>query len=568
MQSRRILATAQYQGKFFLDGKPESTSLSGRTLFLHYSPYFAYSNVISDFAILLKHGLASQLYDATMEEWWFLLQKYDFMNRKRANVLLLLLIAALILSSPVTIFADDSSDKEYADYIAEVQKKVSSATTARLHAADREKIALDVSGEEITVHGKVLLPDGSPAAGFAVQAVAVAFLYREIFVEWSESNPYEYTYSAVLDHKDVHNSTAQEDGTFQLYKVYAGANVALMIYAKDDDESENKRFVSNQIAFVAHEKMKPLEITLEEGIRLYGTIKYDDAVRYSDGTPAANRTLTIERQAIPVLGKDVPDLLKLLLNSRKIKTDAEGKYEIFLPIGTYMVYLDSFRGHMPRGSRKVTISKHRDTNEIRCDIMATTPIFIQLEREDGLPLGRLHGYGLARGSVYRTANESESKSLLITLDPVTYNQLFYVRDESNEVAAVETITTAMVGKTVQIKLKPMSYITVTLIDKEGKPIEGRYVSLSLMRNFPVFKDQISYPSVNAPNSTISSGSEESLGASVRTDAEGKVMLRVASGKVHVKVAVKTPYGGDAWTHYAEIDLAPGETLDLGTIQVR
>ena len=478
-------------------------------------------------------------------------------------LLLLLLAVALFMLSQQPMLAGEQSDKEYAEYIAKRQENVNSATRTRLSAANGEKIALDVSGEQITVHGKVFLPDGSPATGFVVQAVAVAFLYREHFVGWSESNPEEYTYMDVIDRKESYNSTVQENGTFQLDKVYAGANVALMIYAKDDDESENKRFVSNQIVFVAHEKMKPLEIKLEEGIRLYGTIKYDDVLKFADSTPATDRILTIERQAIPVLGEDVPDLLKLLLNSRKIKTDAEGKYEIFLPTGTYMVYLESLNGYTPRGSRKVTISKSRDRNELRGDFMAVAPIFIQLEREDGLPLGKLRGYGLAHSPIY--GNSYESESVLIALDPVTYNQLFYVRDENNEVAVAEMITTAMVGKTVQLKLKPISYITVTLVDKEGKPVEGRYVSQSKITTFPVFRDQISYSPVNAPNSTLSTTAEEHL-ETVRTDAKGRAVLRVVPGKFNVKVAVKTPYGGDMWVYHEEIDLTPGETLDLGTIQ--
>ena len=97
---------------------------------------------------------------------------------------------------------------------------------------------------------------------------------------------------------------------------------------------------------------------------------------------------------------------------------------------------------------------------------------------------------------------------------------------------------------------------VTLVDVNGKPVVGEHVRLSIQ--------------FNKPGLSVSHGINYAV-----TDSDGKAVLRVAPGKIPVVLQLPgtfeqpIPTGGKEINYVIEqdLDLAPGETIDLGTVEM-
>jgi len=290
----------------------------------------------------------------------------------------------------------------------------------------------------------------------------------------------------------------------------------------------------------------PLLITLEEGIPVRGRILYDN------GTPATDRSLEFVQQVEPVLGAGISAVRNALRISRFSRTNDDGAFEIFLLPGEYAV-----RDGLWNQSQTLTIAE-TDT-EKQLDWTMPTPIFVETERENGLPTGRID-YSFYTPENHRLYSSSSNDQGSFVLDPITENSVLYLSDMSKRYGIVETITPAMVGETTRFTLKPMGNASVTLVSADGNPAVGQRVSLSMQFYNP--KDQ--------------STNEFRIGSAV-TDSEGKAVIPVSPGNIPVVLRLHEatyelpiPTGGRRMQSdiRKELNLSPGETFDFGTIQLR
>jgi hypothetical protein len=149
----------------------------------------------------------------------------------------------------------------------------------------------------------------------------------------------------------------------------------------------------------------------------------------------------------------------------------------------------------------------------------------------------------------------ESDSLVI--DPVSEDSTLYLNGmtdrsgRNGEYGTVETLTPAMAGTTQRFVLKPSGNVAVTIVDTSGKPVTGQEISLSIVTHFD---------NGNTASRSISNGV---------TDSEGKVVLRVPPGKVSVEISISyhSEWRGAEKPREYDLDLAPGETFDVGVKEV-
>jgi hypothetical protein len=133
----------------------------------------------------------------------------------------------------------------------------------------------------------------------------------------------------------------------------------------------------------------------------------------------------------------------------------------------------------------------------------------------------------------------------------------YIIDRQNNQGTIETITSEMVGTTQHFTLKPMGSVTATLVGSDNKPMANTHVSLRYTRRLPQH--------VNIWGPTHG-----------ETDAEGRVTLPVLSGTTSVALNLPGTLSEQMLmrhghtTSYSldkELDLAPGENFDFGTIRL-
>ena len=452
----------------------------------------------------------------------------------RIGVMILLFVAAVGIAfaamlSPTKVPEPPKSDSEI-----EQEKKLA--------------IAVMPNTPKISICGNVFMPDGSPASeGFwHVDVFSVAYVFTQNFSSAEGKLPPDRNHCGFSTSQTTGN-VKREDGTFEeVGHVLPGANVAVTIYPVNFDEkvrtNPKKQFLSKPMAVVARENMEPLNITLEEGILLRGKIMY------ANGTPAAARGLTLIQQVEPVLGADIPQMKEGFRSSRWCQANESGEFEIYLLPGDYTI-ADKYL------IQTFTIAK-TDT-EKRLDLTLPTPIFVELDNEDGSPvgIGQYCMYLPTRNGLFSSYSKEGGS---FVLEPVTENCLLYLSDSGRKHGSVETITPEMVGKTMRFTLKPSGNAVVTLVDLAGKPVTGEQVRLSLLHRDPISK------------ATCELGMSDAV-----TGSDGKAVLPVFPGKVPAVLTLPgsfeqpIPTGGKAILDKIEqeLDLAPGETFDFGTIKL-
>ena len=375
-------------------------------------------------------------------------------------------------------------------------------------------IAIPPDAPLVGIQGTIYLPDGSPAGGCSVTADTVVYVLQSPKTYTNQSSQFGRHYTG-------------SNAVFQLDGFRSGANVVVTAFGRDEDE--NRRFVSQPVVFVAHENMEPLTITLEEGIPVRGRLLYDN------GTPAAMHYLNVEQHVEPILGADIPAVSDVFRSSRQHKVNDAGEFEVFLLPGDY-----TFSASLWKGEQTLTL-KPTDT-EKQFDVVVPTPIFVEAEMPDGTQV---------KNAVYSFSSNvravSSGGSMMeqfwdgaLLIEPVSNDWTLYLKDRNDEHGTIETITPAMVGKTMRFTLKPMGYVALTVVDANGKPVAGLPVSLSVWQN-----------------THSQTGGSRSV-----TDEEGKAVLRVLPGKVSVSISVGSQRIDK------KLDMAPGETVDMGTVKLR
>jgi len=390
-------------------------------------------------------------------------------------------------------------------------------------------IAAKQDAPRVSIRGTVRLPDGSPVSDGGVSFSATFFVLSENGESCGRG-----LYSG--------GQRVQEDGTFQLDKVPPEASMIISAGASGD---KHRKLVAKPVVLSAIDGLKPLEIKLVEGIPVRGKIKYEN------GFPAAHRSLGFNQQAEPIFESELPGEWGELRTFRWGTADADGEYEIFLLPGEYTVYDKGNR----KGQNKPLSIAATDKEKRLDDWIMPTPIFVKVVQDDGTYAGIVHYHVLNEfGSVaFGSGVSSEKRS--VPIEPITCDTTIYLTDMwRNEQGTIETLTPAMVGKTVQFKLKPMGNVAITLVDAEGKPVVDK---------------QISWTGVGV---MAAARQTEPIGFAI-TNTEGKAVFRVAPGKmpmmIHLPGSVEEPLpeGGTETKRNIErnLDLAPGATVDFGVV---
>jgi len=227
-------------------------------------------------------------------------------------------------------------------------------------------LAISVSPDTppVGLRGRVLLPDGSPAAQYYVHTVNIACLSRKLTEEQTRQLPIPLTRIPAMKRR-VDGDFTKPDGTFTIKpsssSPLSGTNVVVVVY----DRSGKERLMSKPIVFVARKDMEPLKITLEEGIPVRGKVTHDD------GSPAGNRGLYFEQFVKPIIGADLPAMQEMFNTvCGSFSTNETGEYETFLLPGDYIA------GGM-RGLSERTLTIAETDKEKRFDLTVAAHVMVE-----------------------------------------------------------------------------------------------------------------------------------------------------------------------------------------------
>jgi len=241
-----------------------------------------------------------------------------------------------------------------------------------------------------------------------------------------------------------------------------------------------------------------------------------------------------------------------------VRTDADGEFECCLSPGDNTILY---------GKEQETLVITPFSAESYFNLTMPTPIFVEIEREDGTLPGEVD-YRFVSGDGHGSLdmdNINRGDRPLI-FNPVTSEATLHLVERNLEWGTIETLSPEMVGKTVRFKLKPMSNVTITLLDAAGKPMADKQIGLQYTCKLDDFRP--TYYSTSYYDAF--------------TDENGKAMLRVLPGKVTITLVSNfiprngPPQGQNAlrrneshcYTAATDLDLAPGETYDFGTVTVQ
>ncbi|MCL2004620.1 MAG: hypothetical protein FWG73_00490 [Planctomycetaceae bacterium] len=374
--------------------------------------------------------------------------------------------------------------------------------------------------DSINISGRIRLPDGSPAAGYRV---------------------YVRTESRVGSPGDARGAIVHTaaDGTFQIEDIPNLAESVLSIMSTNAGE----RFTMKPLEFVVQADMEPLDITLEEGIPIRGKVVYEN------GLPAVERSVIFVQHTMFESRDDtVPSRTTTTFSHfwSSTPTDENGEYTAYLLPGEYLIY---------RVNRTIVINETDTARQF--DLTFSTPIFVELELADGSPVSeQIVSWFVPefRDDTTRSHSESFTRGQFIFESSEKSGSLYFI-DNHGKHGTIAKITPDMFGTTQRFTLQPMGSVTARLVDAENRPMAGQ-----LMRLFYSHSDPASHWS---PTYT-------------ETDSDGRVLLPVLSGKMPIMVAppyslserLRTIHG--TMRHFPverDMDLAPGENVDLGTIKL-
>ena len=463
-------------------------------------------------------------------------------------------------SEPRTVESDDVALSNVRGSLPESADTVPGFRQAMLpedfaeEQARRLAIAVRYDAPRVVLRGRVLLPDGSPAARYYVQVQSVPFLFHETMPEMFARVP---PGRSVTPMRIQGGGETEADGTFEISPEHTnllpGTNTVVTVFDRFGRARNGNRFLSQPIVFVASEDMEPLEITLEEGIPVRGRFMSDLGDDIFE--PAADRRLRFEQQVEPILGADIPEMRMMLhstIQRERDRTRDTGEYEVFLLPGEYLFYEEvPLRGR--RTLQNLTIAE-TDT-EKRLDLIIPAPITVIPELQDGSPLQSLryqfvNEHDTLTGSLFGRDGSFRLESRRINT-PLGYGTLF-IADPVSRQGVIESIIPAMAGKTQRFKLRPMATVTATLVDAEGKPMTVASTDF--------------VPAFGGPAGLlVFHNGRVGYSDFVPIDSEGKVVWHIPHGKFFVKLRFLNTILPDApgW----EIDVASGDTVDLGVIQI-
>ena len=346
------------------------------------------------------------------------------------------------------------------------------------------------SVREITIKGKVLMPDGTPASHGAIFGKSILYTHTS-FLGFSQYNGNHgssgWTY--VEDDTGTFECKADEGSNLLLAAVYEIDAVGGSSFFMNAANFEKHRLIAPPAVFVPKENMPEIVLQYEEGQLVEGTVTFDD------GRPAVNQDLLVHQYVTPAIGADIPDVQKEMVVSRGTRIGEDGKFSLYLLPGEY-TFVTGHTFQYEQREQKVTIERGKEN---RFALTSPSPIHVRFELEDGTSpenINVMHvgayvfnGQDWPNTFLYSVFDKEENEKFGLTFQPgdaisvypTEMNNYLIVTTYDNEYGLVEKITPQMRGKEITLTLRP----TIKVTEKKSpsqkyiRKWEYRYISPKL-----------------------------------------------------------------------------------------
>lgn len=343
--------------------------------------------------------------------------------------------------------------------------------------SDRQKLARIAVPEdevrEVTVRGKLLMPDGMPADKGIVVMKSLLHTSKGFF-GFARS-----TGTCSHDGGMVH--IRDETGEFEFLKCQTGANVIMTaMYDTDGGSSsgdlhlsgrpeklEKQKLIARPVAFVPEENGPEIVLQYEEGLLVEGMATFDD------GKPAAGQRLVVRQYVTPAIGADIPSVQEEMTFITTTRIGKGGKFALYLLPGEYAFTVTDFP-LLEERTQKVVIERGKEN---RIALTAPSPAHFRFELEDGTSPEKINvmhvGAYLFKGQanslntfLYSPFDWEERFMMLdyeagdaISVYPTDMNNYLIVTTYDSEFGLVEKITPQMRGKEITLTLLPAIKVT-------------------------------------------------------------------------------------------------------------
>ncbi|MGL6194298.1 MAG: M56 family metallopeptidase [Thermoguttaceae bacterium] len=351
--------------------------------------------------------------------------------------------------------------------------------------------------ESVTLSGKVLMPDGSPAKkSYFCLAETVYYAPKYSFVHSSNGHQ-----------QGSWSEQTGEDGTFK-FKATAGSNAFIIAGTSETinsrahviygDHDRPKMYVSPPLSLSPQENNnEEIVLQLEEATLLTGKILY------ANGEPAAQESVGVVQYVKPVHGANIPSVQNMSYIKYDVTTTSSGRFTFPLWAGNFTVFTGGTPWSEPI-TQNVTLEKGK-TEYI--EFIFPTTLSVRFEKEDGSEIDGLNVKHLVQyvpswskssshpidteiidifDSSYDTIVRGEKQKLpdsfMINLCPKD-NYIVAITND-NEYGIMQRIDSGMMDKEHTIKLLPTVSGTAKLTDATGKPLRNQEVSI-MLRNMAV-----------------------------------------------------------------------------------
>lgn len=326
---------------------------------------------------------------------------------------------------------------------------------------------------EITVKGKVLMPDGTPAKRGVVSMTSLLYISNNS-MGWHSVKGHNHSQGGMTYVDDTGGFEFHlEEGSNTILSAvcdtYGGSSAAAVFLSSDPKRLDRQKLIAPPVAFVPRENGPEIVLQYEEGVFVEGTVTFDD------GTPAVNQSLTVQQYVTPALGADIPAVQEKMVFTTTTRIGEDGKFALYLLPGEYTFVTSDFP---VQEERRQNVVIERD-KENRFALTAPSPIHVRFELKDGtLPEGLnvMHaGAYLYQGrkdslntflfAVFDSENNENFDRVkyqpgdAIAVHPTDMDNYLIVTTYDNEYGLVEKITPQMRGKEITLTLRPTIKVT-------------------------------------------------------------------------------------------------------------
>jgi len=373
----------------------------------------------------------------------------------------------------------------------------------------------------ITLKGKVLKPDGTPAVGVRVRFQAITL-----------KDPQEFEFvSNNYGFRDT-----DREGQFELSRDIP-ADTTLVFYTDPSSLASLslETLVSEPFVFLADKDRDDIVIQLQEGIRVDGIAIFDDGESATGRLVAAYYQITPLFDAEKLNGqKSIPIGISASIYA---VVHIDGKYELYLPPGEFQL---KYFGN-DEDSQPVPLSIKDRQKEHFAVLIWPDPPRGKFVKEDGSAPGILRSFHISDdGRSCRAPIQVQSDGRYTLLEKEKGSILFAITVDGS-LGIIHSIPDEELDEFQTVVLKPTATATLQLHDSTGQPLSGQMIQVL---------------------ATVKGGEDGAAygGLSVSaTDVDGVATFRLPPGTADYRL---TWDGGEKEFNRT---LQSGEVVDLGVV---